>query len=503
MTTSASTKQRQEEDFRGWRSHNGRDYFRPLGESEYAYYIPASRNGLGDMFLHASFTTKSKSIIMDPSRIALCWAITRSRHPLLMSKVRKRQRSTPASINGQLSELISNYLNGPRTLSDERMSYLVISTSSLSTETDDADEGDYDLLMCAPHFIGDGASLHQCTHEFITLLASAQSSQNLKQKLTQPLNWVRERANVDLLPPALESRLSVPSSRLAKAAAKVNYLQSMHNEIGGHTLRRNQLGPQKTVMIEKSFSEEQTLKILAKCKQNGVTVNHALFALCNVAWGQSNLNFKAIREPLMMYTALNLRPYLSQHPSTTYWFLALTYFNVVLPAFVPTTLAAFWMRVRDVKEQTRKVVKSPFLTSRAMRGARVRAERVRGVSAGTNGGPSGGSGASGGASGKSEAKSATAQIRPFAALFGLSLIGNLDLVYRQEEYVAVGSGSEGEGEGRQKPGGFLLLEHTFGKKLWLHLCWDENGFEEGHVESFWECLEDAVEELVIGDGGDE
>ena len=65
------------------------------------------------------------------------------------------------------------------------MSYLVISTSSLSTETDDADEGDYDLLMCAPHFIGDGASLHQCTHEFITLLASAQSSQNLKQKLTQ------------------------------------------------------------------------------------------------------------------------------------------------------------------------------------------------------------------------------------------------------------------------------------------------------------------------------
>ena len=75
------------------------------------------------------------------------------------------------------------------------MSYLVISTSYSETETD---EGDYDLLMCAPHFIGDGASLHQCTHEFMTLLASAQSLQDLMQKLVQPLNWVRERAGVSI-----------------------------------------------------------------------------------------------------------------------------------------------------------------------------------------------------------------------------------------------------------------------------------------------------------------
>ncbi|KIK53101.1 hypothetical protein GYMLUDRAFT_250683 [Collybiopsis luxurians FD-317 M1] len=225
MTTSASTKQGQEDDFRGWRSHNRRDYFWPLGESEYAHYIPASQNGLGDMFLHASFTTKSKSIIMDPLRIALCWAITHSRHPLLMSKVIrncnlnisptskeepyfwfslpkdaiKEANSCLVFDNLPKEELILNYLNGPRTLFDKHMSYLVISTGSPSTEADDTDKGDYNLLMCAPHFIGDGASLHQCTHEFITLLASAQSSQKLKQKLIQPLNWV------DLLPPTLES----------------------------------------------------------------------------------------------------------------------------------------------------------------------------------------------------------------------------------------------------------------------------------------------------------
>ncbi|KAF5371529.1 hypothetical protein D9757_010361 [Collybiopsis confluens] len=360
----------------------------------------------------------------------------------------------------------------------------------------------------------------------------------------------------------------------------------------------------------------------------------------------------------MMYTALNLRPFLTPHPSPTYWFVALTYFNIVLPAFVPVTVAAFWNRVRRVKEQTRKVVGSPFLPGRAMKGAVERAERVRG---------------GGGGAGAEEPKSINDLLRrdghdtgtegtekllppaPSKALFGLSLIGNLDSIYKQEMYGLYPGNKEGEEEegavvesalsssssvsaststppgtgttastttlsslspspsvyvsaasspqpglpyspplpadesfpgsdtaalsttmttmtmspasssllpssstaatspgshtsvtspttsvtfphststststsitsprpsaststtstsshlpkihiqtvttaSRQKPGGFLLLSHTFDKKMWLHLCWDVNGFEEGHVEKFWECLGDAVEELVI------
>jgi hypothetical protein len=42
----------------------------------------------------------------------------------------------------------------------------------------------------------------------------------------------------------------------------------------------------------------------------------------------------------------------------------------------------------------------------------------------------------------------------------------------------------------------LLLEHTFGGKLWLHLCWDEMGFEEGQVERFWEGLKGTVDEFL-------
>ncbi|KAJ3785522.1 hypothetical protein GGU10DRAFT_312740 [Lentinula aff. detonsa] len=538
---------------KGWSSRNGRDYYRHLGASEYAYYIPASHNGLNDMFLHSSFTVKLKTTVMDPLRIALCWALIRSRHPLLMAKViwdrnsgvsqtadeepyfwfsppkNKLKESKESLIFNNLSkdELISNYLNGPRTLSDERMSYLVISTPSHPEPSTDDDEGKYDLLMCAPHFIGDGASLHQCTHELLALLASPQTTHDLMQSLIQPSNWV------ELLPPALESRLPALSSGIGKAAAKVNFLQTLHKEIGGHTLRRQERGPQQTVMVEKSFSEENTVKILAKCKQNDVTINHALFALCNVAWGHSNLNFKAIKSPIMMYTALNLRPYLTPHPSSTYWFLALTYFNVVLPSFVPATIAAFWKRSRSVKAQTRKVVQSPFLPSRAMIGAQKRAARVRSSSlpAPTKKSSSSNCGSTADSTDSSvvdpvlslpasinnvlQVTSGTVEFppAPSAALFGLSLIGNLDNIYtqstsysREKSHSTISSAPNRiqiitihtvTTASRQKPGGLLLLEHTFAKKLWLHLCWDVNGFEAGHIESFWECLEDAVEELLI------
>ncbi|KAJ4477533.1 hypothetical protein J3R30DRAFT_229929 [Lentinula aciculospora] len=590
MTLENATTFDVEKDSKGWSSHNGRDYFRLLGESEYAYYVPALRNGLNDMFLHSSFTAKFKTTVMDPSRIALCWAITRCRHPLLMAQVLRDRNSgisqtseeepyfwfsppknavkeaTESLVFNSLSkdELISNYLNGPRTLSDERMSYLVVSTSAHPEPPTPDDEGKYDLLMCAPHFIGDGASLHQCTHELMTLLASSLKMHDLKKTLKQPPNWV------ELLPPALESRLPILSSGIGRAAAKVNYLQTLHKEIGGHTLRRRQREPQKTVMMEKSFSEEDTVKILARCKKSGVTINHALFALCNVAWGHSNLDFQAIKLPMMMYTALNLRPYLTPHPSSTCWFLALTYFNVVLPSFMPGTIVAFWNRARSVKAQTRKVVQSPFLTYRAMTGAKGRAARVRGtpdriVRPPTTFVPSSNPGlASESIAGPvvntstalpasiNNVQAASGDIKlpsaPSAALFGLSLIGNLDNIYTQStsysrRHISGPSSTSPSSTynsissapsfpfpsaasllsalypsiqdpqstdciqiinihtvttaSRQKPGGLLLLEHTFAKKLWLHLCWDVNGFEAGHIERFWECLEDAVEELLI------
>jgi hypothetical protein len=50
---------------------------------------------------------------------------------------------------------------------------------------------------------------------------------------------------------------------------------------------------------------------------------------------------------------------------------------------------------------------------------------------------------------------------------------------------------------RQRNGGMLLFGYTFVGKLWLSFGYDEEGFEEEPVRTFWQGLEQAVEELLL------
>jgi len=63
-------------------------------------------------------------------------------------------------------------LNGPRTLSNERLSYLIVSNSEPQVVSLGADQN-ADFLICATHFLGDGMALHQFANDFFTLLGSA------------------------------------------------------------------------------------------------------------------------------------------------------------------------------------------------------------------------------------------------------------------------------------------------------------------------------------------
>jgi hypothetical protein len=100
--------------------------------------------------------------------------------------------------------LIDSYLNGPRTLNNERLSYLVVShtptldiqlptpplTPRISPDvsadqaahlTSDDRVFNHELLICAGHFIGDGMALHQFANDFFGLLGSAFSQEELDQ----------------------------------------------------------------------------------------------------------------------------------------------------------------------------------------------------------------------------------------------------------------------------------------------------------------------------------
>lgn len=118
---------------------------------------------------------------------------------------------------------------------------------------------------------------------------------------------------INRLPPAFESRCTVPRDKFARGVAKVNFLLTKEKEIGGHRLVRLQRAPQRTVFLERVFDVTQTKTILRRCKENGVTINHAMEALSGVAWARvvnaSDKHSKdAFKDPVFvtfLYSELN------------------------------------------------------------------------------------------------------------------------------------------------------------------------------------------------------
>ena len=87
-------------------------------------------------------------------------------------------------------------------MSNQRLSYLIISSGAPVLPTppltpqphDPAEETsipntNYDLLICAAHFLGDGMALHQFANDFFSLLALEKSVQVLEKQLEE--EWER------------------------------------------------------------------------------------------------------------------------------------------------------------------------------------------------------------------------------------------------------------------------------------------------------------------------
>jgi len=139
----------------------------------------------------------------------------------------------------ELVVLIDNYLNGPRTLSDKRLSYLIVSSTD-SAQQQGCKSGDdvarYDILICATHFLGDGMALHQSAQELLTLLAT-ETDESLLKLLQVEAQAIREKAynpeNASLiLPLSLEERLpQSPRGALFSAASLVDHLASQRRQI--------------------------------------------------------------------------------------------------------------------------------------------------------------------------------------------------------------------------------------------------------------------------------
>lgn len=64
---------------------------------------------------------------------------------------------------------------------------------STASDTPPVETRQYELLICAMHFIGDGMALHQFANDFFTLLGSEKSTPELESQLES--EWHERWAN--------------------------------------------------------------------------------------------------------------------------------------------------------------------------------------------------------------------------------------------------------------------------------------------------------------------
>jgi hypothetical protein len=195
----------------------------------------------------------------------------------------------------------------------------------------------------------------------------------------------------------------------------------------------------------------------------------------------------------MMYAPINIRPYFPKPAHDSYWFLAVGYFNVVLPNFIPASCdvsKTFWLRARKAKEQSSRTANSSMIMSRiramaVMRGKQSRLwakeddEKAAGVWV--------------------QPPRATEQPspprHPSVALVGLSLLGNLDAVYKHANFPDIKLHTLTTGS-RQRHSAMLMFGYTFAGKLWISLGYDENGFDRETIDLFWGNVHAAVQEFL-------
>jgi hypothetical protein len=197
----------------------------------------------------------------------------------------------------------------------------------------------------------------------------------------------------------------------------------------------------------------------------------------------------------MMYSALNLRPYIMANKALndSYWYLAIGYFNVILPGFLPRSSdisATLWHRARSAKMQSTNAVKNPMTVSRSREMARERGTRARAWAKEDD------DKANGIWRAPAPPPKKPSERPPSNALIGLSLLGNLDGIYKHSSFSDIELHTLTTGS-RQRSGGMLLFGYTFVGKLWLSLGYDENGFEKELVEKFWRTVLSCTDEYLI------
>ncbi|KAJ7716383.1 hypothetical protein DFH07DRAFT_934257 [Mycena maculata] len=520
-------------------------YRRTMSQNEISYFLPSRAYGLNDMSCRLIF--RAPPTLITPIRIRIVWAIMRLRHTLMACRFEMEPGcyddaqfvytppSTPREALAEAAacvrvyndvtgpELMQDFLSGPRTLSADCLSALHVANHGRVAPG----INEYHMLAMYHHGINDtlavGGSL-QITLELLGGPATPGGAPRSDVELARLLDdewrrrWSVARDPADVIVPATEARiLGLPRSKFCEAAWKVDHQLIQKRFIGGHVFPRIKTTVVQHRLFQVKFSVAQTTAILAKCKSHGVTLQNTMFALCNVAWIRLCAAHPEIPAPkalpMLMYTAISIRRYLApRSPLSSDMSLALEYFNVVLPAFLPRKAdprKVFWARGRAVQRQMFAYAHSPLLLGRSLvtsaaRGRRAKAfARLDDEKDGTlprRASPSPRALASPSPPNPKPAPAPNAP-PPAAALLGLSLAGNTDAIVRPAAYPALAL-VDIAGGARKAPGGMLFAQRTFLGRLNVTLHWDGGAFGRGVVEEFWGSVVRGVREFLLEEDGE-
>ncbi|KAG9019427.1 hypothetical protein FRB90_002579 [Tulasnella sp. 427] len=483
-----------------------RTYERSMGDTELSYYLPSRAEGANDMSICVGFNGPRH--LFTPRRVLATWALLLLRHPQLAQRVIPPQSNgspfetdystarlsftapnSPADVlrkaaslvtfetDTSMEELVDRHLNGKRLLSETQLTRCIFSQFTSSPEQKD---GEFAVILVATHFVSDSVGFHRMYNELFTIIAgqemgyrlSAIDLEDLVRKEWQT-RWGSSSSANTVLPSSLEDCLPPAGPLLKRTARKVDFMNTLKNQIGGHALPRTKGATRKSTVQSLRLDEFKTQIVLKNCKKQGVSVSNALFALAAIAWSRTQLargNELRVDLPVMMYTALNVRPYLSPADSS-YWFTAIGFFNA----------------------QSIRAARNPMVLSRVREMARQRSEIAQAFAveddASDLGLPL--------PPPQLQTTPSVFPTAPSTALLGLCHLGDLDKLLIQKDYPAVRPHTCTPAI-RIRPGGLLVFAMTLAGKLSLHLVYDTNGFKDKIVEAWWADVIEGFEEFLVG-----
>lgn len=266
-----------------------------------------------DRYVHHGIRATREALA--PQRVRLAWALQLVRHPLLASTISMRSyddvaflHNGPRSVDAALvaadarlkyfddstpqslreMDLVDAYLNGPRTLGNDMLACLVVRAGTQRVaeqygaagpaSAGDASLVSFEIMLCTTHFVGDGMALHTFMNELYTLLGGSMSAEDIADELYHAV----ERGTG--LPPPLEDRLGL--NKFQAVVGAVAQQRADAALLGGQVLPARKGLTRHTLVPTMAYDPDATRLALAKCKANGVTVAHAVFALCAVAWAR-------------------------------------------------------------------------------------------------------------------------------------------------------------------------------------------------------------------------